>query len=420
MARPLVMPKLGAEMTAGVIVEWVKREGAWVMENEIVAIIETDKITYEVPSPFTGYLHILKDREEEIPVSVPIALVCETEEELREVAAQKMPAAAGPSPQGLPESAEEIPVQGGDVVSHPCGSTDGRVRGDVRISPLARNLASQQGLDIYALRGTGPGGRIKKRDVLRAMNARSPASAAPAAAETTAGRKTVKEVIALKGRRKVIAERLHDSLQSMAQFTDMGEMDVTELVAFRRALIDQEEKVGVRISYIAIILKVAALGLREMPRLNASLIDREIHVWNEINVGMAVDVEEGLIVPVIHNADQKSIVQIQHRLNDLTDRARQGRLSPDEIAGGTMTISNFGSYGSYYGTPILNPPEAILLGIGVIRQAPVVLHGEMVVRWVMTYTLTMDHRLVDGAKGGRFMNRIREILSAPSLLGVMG
>jgi len=410
MARPLVMPKLGAEMTAGVIVEWLKKEGDRVAEKEVVVVIETDKITYEVKSPGAGYLHILKRQEEEVAVGVPIAMLCKNEAELEQAAAEVQSAAAASAPQ--PE-AEASPV--------PANADFSSVRADVRISPLARKLAAEHGLEIFSLQGTGPAGRIKKRDVLRAAEARSVASGPePAQAVQAAGaRKTVKEVISLRGRRKVIADRLHTSLQQMAQFTDMGEMDITETVAFRRKLLEHEDRIGVRISYNAIILKVAALVLRETPQLNASLIGDEIHIWNEINVGLAVDMPEGLIVPVIHNADRKSIVQIQHQLNDLIDRARDGRLLPDEVSGGTMTISNFGSYGSYYGTPIINPPEAILFGVGVIRQVPVVLDNEIVIRWLMTYTLTMDHRLVDGAKGGRFVNHIRDILAAPDLLGVM-
>jgi pyruvate/2-oxoglutarate dehydrogenase complex dihydrolipoamide acyltransferase (E2) component len=196
-------------------------------------------------------------------------------------------------------------------------------------------------------------------------------------------------------------------------------MDVSELVAFRQRLLNYEERIKVRIGYNAIIMKAAALALREMPALNASIVGEEIHIWNEINIGMAVDTEDGLIVPVVPNADRKPIAQIQHELDDLSARAREGKLLPDEISGGTMTISNFGSYGSYFGTPIINPPEAILFGVGVIRQVPVIIDDDITGRWIMTYSLTMDHRLVDGAKGGRYINRIREILGAPDLLGIL-
>jgi pyruvate dehydrogenase complex dihydrolipoamide acetyltransferase long form len=429
MAKQIIMPKLGAEVAEGEIVEWAKNESDWVVKEEVVVVVETDKITTEIESPDSGYLHIIKQVGEKVKISETIGLLCETEEEMQqEIKKGGSPAAPPPEPAAGAEDDRKVSPAGPLAAEPSDAAGSSRQRQEIRISPLARKLAAEHGLDIYELRGSGPGGRIKKRDIMEALENRkqAPAAARPAASapaespQAAAGAlKTVKEAVPLRGRRRVIAERLHASLQQMAQFTDMGEMDVSELVAFRQRLLNYEERIKVRIGYNAIIMKAAALALREMPALNASIVGEEIHIWNEINIGMAVDTEDGLIVPVVPNADRKPIAQIQHELDDLSARAREGKLLPDEISGGTMTISNFGSYGSYFGTPIINPPEAILFGVGVIRQVPVIIDDDITGRWIMTYSLTMDHRLVDGAKGGRYINRIREILGAPDLLGIL-
>jgi len=193
---------------------------------------------------------------------------------------------------------------------------------------------------------------------------------------------------------------------------------VAETVAYREELLAQKEIIGARISYNAILIKCTALILKEMPIFNASVKGEEVHIWNETNIGLALDLEGGLVVPVIRNADKRSLAEIQKALEDLIERGRKHRLSPDEIKGGTFTVSNFGSYGTLYGTPIINPPEVALLGLGIIRQMPVVKNGEIGVGWTMNYSLTMDHRVIDGATGGRFINRIREMLAYPNLLGV--
>ncbi|MFH2125046.1 MAG: dihydrolipoamide acetyltransferase family protein, partial [Pseudomonadota bacterium] len=331
------------------------------------------------------------------------------------------PAEAAPPPPGPSESVPEAAA-----APEPSGQAGGqtpRSRSEIRVTPLARKLAADEGVDIFSLTGSGPGGRIKKRDVesflAQPKQAPQPAQTPPPAAAGSVAFKTVREVVPVRGTRKVIAQRLYDSLQQMAQFSDMGEMDVSATVAYRKDLVAQQEAIGVKITYNAILVKVAALALKAMPLLNSSIVEDEIHLYNEINVGMAVDGKNGLIVPVVHNADQKSIADIQHELNDLIERAREGNLLPDQISGGTMTISNFGSYGTITGTPIINPPEVILLGIGIIRQIPVVVDNEIQIGWSMSYSLTMDHRVVDGATGGRYIQRIRDMLAAPYLMGVL-
>lgn len=420
------MPKLGAEMSSGVIKEWVKQQGEWVETDEAVVVIETDKVSYEVTSPGAGFLHILLAVESEAAIGENLGMLCADEEELAQMGQQVpqipgAPAEAAPPPPGPSESVPEAAA-----APEPSGQAGGqtpRSRSEIRVTPLARKLAADEGVDIFSLTGSGPGGRIKKRDVesflAQPKQAPQPAQTPPPAAAGSVAFKTVREVVPVRGTRKVIAQRLYDSLQQMAQFSDMGEMDVSATVAYRKDLVAQQEAIGVKITYNAILVKVAALALKAMPLLNSSIVEDEIHLYNEINVGMAVDGKNGLIVPVVHNADQKSIADIQHELNDLIERAREGNLLPDQISGGTMTISNFGSYGTITGTPIINPPEVILLGIGIIRQIPVVVDNEIQIGWSMSYSLTMDHRVVDGATGGRYIQRIRDMLAAPYLMGVL-
>ncbi|MDO9068546.1 MAG: dihydrolipoamide acetyltransferase family protein, partial [Deltaproteobacteria bacterium] len=402
MAKEIIMPKLGAEMTAGKIVEWKKTEGEWLKEGEVVVVIETDKITYEVESPGTGYLVILKAVDEEVSISVAIGMLCDSKEEMQSIIAGK---GKPPAKEKLAETMVEKPVAQPPIPSTP--REPSRPREEIRISPLARKLASEHGLDIGSIEGTGPSGRIEKRDVNRVIESRRqispPTITAREEISVPSSKKTVKQKIPIRGMRKVIAERLYGSLQQMAQFSEMGEIDVTETVNFRQRLLEQEKLVGGRISFNDILIKVVALALKEMSIMNASVVGEEIHAWNEINIGVAVALEEGLIVPVIRDADKKSIVEVHHQLNDLIERARNHKLTSDEISGGTFTISNFGSYGAYLGTPIINPPEVALLGVGVIREVPVVLNHEIVIRWSMSYGLTMDHRVIDGATGGRFI-----------------
>ncbi len=428
MVKNLTMPKLGAEMTAGKILEWKKGEGDWVAKGDILVVIETDKLTVEVESPSSGYLLIGKKVGEEVPVSAEIGILCDSKEELDSLGnkgvVKEQPVAKTAEAKPSAVSTEAQP-------SLPTGPSQATPETplETRISPLARKLAKEHGLDIGTIIGTGPGGRIKQDDILREIEKRKEVMPMPSppgqtqiivqeAVSPSPAAKTVKEAIPIRGVRKVIADRLYKSLQQMAQFTEMGEIDVTETVKFRKSLLEQETLVGAPISYNAILVKVVALLLKEIPILNSSVAGEEIQLWNEVNIGMAVSLEEGLIVPVVRNADGKSIVAIQQELNNLIQKTRNHKLTPEEISGGTFTISNFGSYGAHWGTPIINPPEVALLGVGVIRQIPVVINSEVVVRWSMSYALTMDHRIIDGATGGRFIERMRQILGNPGLLAV--
>jgi pyruvate dehydrogenase E2 component (dihydrolipoamide acetyltransferase) len=419
MSKDVIMPKLGAEMTVGRIVEWKKKEGEWVEEKEVVVVVETDKITYEIESPGAGYLHILISVDQEVPVAVAIGILCESKEELQSLMAKEKagdlikPKTESPPPE---ESTATLLI---GSVSPPIKQP----RQERRISPLARKLAREYDVDIETVQGSGPGRRIVKRDILQAVQDRKvttpPTIRGKEIVSPPSSKKMIKEIIPLRGIRKAIADRLYGSLQQMAQFSDMGEIDVTETIKFRQKLLEQEDLIGVRISLNDILIKVVAIILREMPIMNSSIHGEEIHIWDQINIGMAVSLDEGLIVPVIHEADKKTILEIHHLLEGLINRARNHKLNPDDVARGTFTISNFGSYGTMYGTPIINPPQVALLGIGLIRQVAMVLNDQIVAGWSMAYSLTMNHQVIDGAIGSQFINRMRKFLANPSLLCTM-
>jgi pyruvate/2-oxoglutarate dehydrogenase complex dihydrolipoamide acyltransferase (E2) component len=403
MSKNIIMPQLGAEMTEGRIVEWKKKEGEWVGEKEVVVVVETDKITYEIESPGAGYLHILIDVNKEAPVAIAIGILCKSKEELKSLIAKE-------EAEGMIKAKTETPSP--EQLAATASAT--------RISPLARKLAKEYNVDLKTIQGSGPNGRIKKRDILRSVEGRQvttpPRIPEKEIVSFSSSEKVIKEIIPLRGIRKVIADRLYGSLQQMAQFSDMGEIDVTETIKFRQKLLEQEGFIGAAISLNDILIKVVATILKQMPIMNSSILGEEIHVWNQINIGMAVSLDEGLIVPVIHEADKKTILEIHYLLENLIDRARNHRINADDVKGGTFTISNFGSYGTMYGTPIINPPQVALLGIGLIRQAAMVINDEIVVGWSMSYSLTMNHQVIDGAVGSQFINRMRKFLANPSVL----
>ena len=279
--------------------------------------------------------------------------------------------------------------------------------GHIKASPLAKRLAREHELDLAALSGTGPDGRIVERDILAALETRQ---AAPA------GGLTVRERIALSGMRRVIAERMHASLQQMAQLTLTTEADATALVELRSHLVPAAKVYGHRApSYTDLIVHIVSRVLRQHPFLNASISGDEVVAWTEINVGVAVALERGLLVPVIRNADQKPLQTISQELGDLAERARANRLSPDELQGGTFTITNLGLQGIDAFTPIVNPPQCAILGIGRIVKKPAVHQDQLAIRSLVTLSLSFDHRVVDGAPAGAFLLDVKRALEAAQL-----
>ena len=406
MVTHMTIPKLGEEMMEATIIEWRVEEGEWVNKDQIVAVIETEKTVYEMEAPVSGFVHILVTQDNKVPVSTVIGMIAESREELESL--QKEPTKEVPAM--AVEVAEVTPAQ---VTAGP------EMEERIRISPIARKLAEEHGIDITKIMGCGPGGRIVRDDIERAIEEKKEAPPA----KVYAGRK-VKATIPLKGMRRAIAEHMHQSLSISAQLTYTSEVDVTEVVKLRNELLSQAEAIGARITYTDIFVFALAKALKDNPIINASLIGDEIRIWEDINIGVAIALEGedeyggGLIAPVVKNADKKSLAEISWTIRSLTEKARERKLTPDEVTGNTFTFTSLGSHEGRVdiATPILNQPDSAILGAGVIVEKPVVRDGQIVIRPMMTISLTFDHRVIDGATAGRFLARVTELLGNPWLL----
>lgn len=411
MAEYIAIPKLGMQMTEATLVEWRAKEGDRVEKGDVVLLIETEKTQWEVEAASLGFVHILVEEDVVAPIGRVVGLIAETEEELK--ALQKEP------PKEMfttvPEVSEEPPAE---AKPEPPAAVRAGDRKRLRISPVARKMAEENMIDITTITGTGPDGRIVREDVEKAVEAKK--KAVPGV--EVYGFKRVKSTIPLKGIRRAIGEHMHRSLSVSAQLTSMGEIDMTELVKFRSALLEQEEALGTRISYTDILVFIIARALKDNPIVNASLMENEIKIWEDINIGVAVALEEegewGLIVPVVRNANQKSLVEISREVKSITQKARTGKLMPDDVTGGTFTLTNLGAFGGGwgFGTPIINQPESAILGTGAITDRPVVRQGQIVIRPIMTYSFTFDHRVIDGAPAAKFMVSLTKLLESPALL----
>ena len=388
MAKKVTVPKLGMGTAPITLVEWCAKEGEWVEKGKVVLIVETEKIRHDVPAKASGFLHILIKEGSDAPISSAAGLLVETKEELATLQKEEPSAATVSSQKPAEASRTAPPVE-----------TKVRREGRVIISPAARKLAEEHMIDLSVVEGTGPGGRIVREDVERAI-----AGGTPAAAKEYDGRE-VENTIPLRGTRQAIAEHMERSLKVSAQLTAMGEIDAGELMKLYQNLKKQAESTGQRITYTALIVAAVAKALRENPLVNASIIDSEIKVWKSVNIGIAVMVEGGLIVPVIKDADLKSLVEISEKLKELTEKARNRALTDNDVKGGTFTVSNLGAlgHGWRFDTLIINQPESAILGVGGITERPAVRDGQIVIRPIMTYSFTYDHRLVDGAIAAQFM-----------------
>jgi pyruvate dehydrogenase E2 component (dihydrolipoamide acetyltransferase) len=283
--------------------------------------------------------------------------------------------------------------------------------GKVRISPVAKKMAEDKGLDVSSIQGTGPMGRIMKEDVLRAIEEKGKKK------EPVPGAlKQVKETIPIRGVRQVIFDRMHQSLQQSAQLTLTMEVNAAELGRFRKILVDSLKDKNIKISYNAILVKGIARALEEHPKMNASVIKDEIWLWESVNVGVAVDAEQGLIVPVVRDANKKDLVTIQKDIDDKVERAKSKKLVPDDLQGGTFTLTGLGFLDIEAFTPILNPPDVGILGVGKIIEKPVVENGQITVGQRMMLSLTFDHRIIDGADGARFLKTLKSYIETPYLM----
>lgn len=408
MAVAITIPKLGLTMTDCTLVEWRRSDGDKVAAGDVLFTVETDKIANEIEAERDGYLQRAAAVDSVHEVGACVGFLHETRDAALTGAAAHETAAA-PAETGDPDIFGPIPAQSAPSLRVDLGA------GRVLISPVARRIAAQNGLPLDALArcGTGPGGSILKRDVERRLREDA---AAPVAAEANGGQTTRP----LRGMRRTIANRMMQSLQGSAQMTAFARIDMGGTVALRQALAAQEAEFGVRITYTDIMVKAVATVLQRMPKLNSAIVGDEIIEWDDVNIGIAVALEDGLVVPVVHRTQTKTLVEIAHARKALIAKARSGALTAGDLAGGTFSISNFGSYGGDFETPILNPPQSAILGFGAVTDEPAVRDGAIVIRPMMMLSMTFDHRLIDGADAGAFRARLRAFLETPELqLAVM-
>jgi pyruvate dehydrogenase E2 component (dihydrolipoyllysine-residue acetyltransferase) len=383
-------------MESGTIVRWLKSEGDAVEKGEPLYELDTDKVTQEVEADAGGVLlKILAGEGEEIEVGKRIAVIGEAGEE---VAAEPEPEPKAEEPAKVPKP-EPLPAERIEAPREPEPS---RADGRIKASPLARRIARERGIHLESLTGTGPDGRIVAEDVERAAAAPPPAHAPAAAAPLEA------EVVPLTSLRKTIARRLTEAWAAPAFQISMS-ADMTRA----QELHDRLREQGVSVTDI--LTKLAAVALLRHREVNAHFADDELRIFPNAHVGLAVATERGLIVPVQREVDRKSLVQIAAERKELVQRTREGKLSQDDLEGGTFTISNLGMYGVEIFTAVLNPPQAAILAVGAIEEKPVVENGDFVARPLMAMTLTCDHRAVDGAKAAEFLRELKTLLEEPGL-----
>ena len=410
MAKEFKLPDIGEGVHEGEITKWLVKEGDAIKEEQLFVEVMTDKVTVQLPSPFTGkVLKILAKEGEIVKVGNPIIVVGEEGE--------AVPAAAGPQP-AKPSGSTAAPM--------PPPPPPDLAPGDVTATPAVRRLARELGVDLATVPGTGPRGRVTEDDVRAAKVSPSvPAPrVAPMPSATAASKPALargkEERIPVKGVRRLIAERMHKSKTTAAHFTYVEEVDMTALVHLRDKLKPKAEKRGVKLTFLPFIVRALVASLKEHPWLNASLDDemQEIVVKRYYNVGIATATDAGLVVPVIHDADSKDLYTLAKEIERLAEAARAAKLTPQDVAGGTFTITSLGALGGIMATPIINWPEVGIIGVHRIERRPVVRDERVEVRDMMYLTCSFDHRVIDGHVGAAFVETLKEYLEHPALLFV--
>ncbi len=391
MATPVVMPRLGDFMTEGQVSSWVKSDGDRVTQGEVIAQIESEKLNYDLEASEDGILHTVAAEGETVAVDGLLGyLLAEGE------TPPAREAGAGPASASAAQSPATTPVRG-------------RMRrGDAAVpsTPGARRLAANLGVDISLVTPTGPRGRVVDADVRAYAAQQEDAASGP---KIPPGLPAPSRIVALEGMRKSIADHMRGSLAGTAQLSYFLEVDVTEAQRLRREI---SRETGSVLTLAHVLIMACAGTLRRVPAHNSVLADGRVLYFDEVNIGVAVALDEGLIVPVIRNVQDKSIFEVSNETHDLAVRAREGRLSPDEVVGGTFTISVLGTVDGF--TPILNAGQSSILGVGRPVQKPVVRGGEIVVREMLTVSLTSDHQVIDGAVAAAFLRRFQQLIERPS------
>ena len=455
MATSVTMPALGESVTEGTVTTWLKKVGDKVDADEALLEVSTDKVDSEVPAPVSGYLAEIRVAEDEtVEVGTVLAVISETPvaaggapqapaapahaapaapaPAAPTVPAPPAPAAPAPAapaapvapatPFPTPESLAPVAAQGRATASPALVAEH-----DGYVTPIVRKLAREAGIDLAEVVGTGVGGRIRREDIDAAVAARKAATvpsapepsttpaASPAAPEPSPLRGTTEKMTRL---RQTIARRMVESLQTAAQLTTVVEVDVTRIAALRaRNKASFQEKNGTKLTFLPFFVKAATEALLVHPKINATIDGREVTYFDHEDIGIAVDTERGLLVPVIRNAGGMTMAEVAHSINDLAARTRDSKVSPDELTGSTFTITNTGSGGALFDTPVINMPETAILGIGTIVKRPVVTkdtdgNDVIAIRSMVYLALSYDHRLVDGGDAARYLMTVKKRLEA--------
>ncbi len=412
MPSNVIMPQMGESIFEGTITKWLKKVGEPVKRDEPLFEISTDKVDSEIPAPASGVLSEIRVNEgETVQINTVVGVISEE-------GAATSPAPAKAETEGSPKTAS-----GPACTARTCRSVEpepdtAAPSRNVRSSPLVKRIAREEDVDLGQLEGTGLGGRITKKDILSHLSGRQSSDApTPIAAQTANGQPTSRsvagssEVVPMSAMRKSIAEHMLASRRTSAHVTTVFEVDLTRIVNIKNQHAQEFlEREGGKLSYMPFFIKTVAGALKEFPVVNASVSGTDIIYKKDVNIGVAVALDWGLIVPVVKNADEKSFLGIAKTASSLAERARQKKLAPEDVQGGTFTITNPGVFGSLLGTPIINQPQVAILCIGAITKRPVVINDAIAIRSMAYLTLTFDHRLIDGAVADQFMSSLKNKL----------
>jgi 2-oxoglutarate dehydrogenase complex dihydrolipoamide succinyltransferase (E2) component len=399
----LKLPDIGEGIAEGEILKWLVKEGEKITEEQPLVEVMTDKVNVQIPSPRTGTVtRILAKEGESVKVGQVILVI---DSGVAEQVTGPKPAESTSKPTAAASQQVQGPRPG-------AAAAEG-----VLATPATRKLAREMGVDVTKLRGSGSMGRITEEDIRKAATQGRVTGGPAVVASPSVGRPN-EERVPVRGLRKIVAERMAKSIHTTAQVTHVDEADMTELVLLREAFKGSAEKRGVKLTFLPLMIKAVIPALKEFPYVNASLDEEagEIVLKKSYNIGIATDTENGLVVPVVKDADRKDVFEIAAEIQQLAAKARSGQLTLDDVHGSTFTITNQGSVGGLFGTPIINYPESAILGTHKISKRPLVRDGKVEIRDVMYLSLSFDHRILDGAYAARFVNRVIGVIQDPKLL----
>lgn len=406
MAIEISVPKLGLTMEEATLVGWKAAAGEMVKKEQIVLVLETDKVTFEMPSPGDGLLHPVASPGSRIEVSQVVGYLAADKAELAKLAARHPAAETGGPAAATAAATQPAAAAAGPPAAPAAGG------GRVKASPVARVMAQAHGIDLSLIAGTGPGGRVVRADVLKAIEKGVSAKAAPGPGAAAGELLSTAQEIPIAGVRKVIFKNMHLSLATQAQLTLHTEASAEAMMRLRNRL----NAAGAKVSYNAVLVKVIAQALKQHPLVNAGVEGEVIKVWRQVHVGVAMDLGRGLIVPKVRNAESKSIREISADIDRLVEAAKAGNLALDDLTLGTFTLTNLGAWDIDDFTPIVNHPESAILGAGRIVEKPAARDGQVVVESRVALSLSFDHRIIDGAPGAAFLKTIKDFVEEPALM----